>query len=465
MSFMVNKPSKPTLIAPSGIVGTSKPTYRWNMASGATKYRLSVYSLTASGYVLTQNVLASTACSGSTCSFTQPTALPLGNYRFKVSAYNALGWGPVSSWMYFTFGPPGKPTLISPSGATTATTPKYRWNTVAGATKYKLSVYNIDTSTYVVNVNVNASTYCVGGTCGYKPSTVLNVGSNYRFKVRAYNPAGWGPISAWMKFNITCARANFPFSDGFETGTLRSMWSTYTTDEGRVQVSSSYKHGGTYSVLLDDTTDNATYSTAGLILTINLAGQTEVDLGFWWREFGDENDPEDGVFISDDFGSTWKKVLSFNGGPSSYRKDVIDLDAEAASSGISFTGCFQIKFQGYDNYSISTDGYSIDDVKVYNHMSAPSLVSPSGTITDTTPAYTWNQVTGANKYQLYVYSITGGTSVLNQIMSTSSACTGGTCSFTQPAALSTGNYRFRMRAYNMGGWGPFSTWKFFTISP
>ena len=161
------------------------------------------------------------------------------------------------------------------------------------------------------------------------------------------------------------AVAGFPFCDGFESGSLGASWTTYTTIEGRVQVSSTYPYTGTsYSVLLDDSVDSSAYSHAAIILTIDLSGRSEVDLDFWWREFSDENDPADGVFISDDNGASWYQALSFNNGPSYYRNDVVDIDAAAAANGLTLNDHFQIKFQFYDNYSIPADGYAIDEVRI-----------------------------------------------------------------------------------------------------
>ena len=167
--------------------------------------------------------------------------------------------------------------------------------------------------------------------------------------------------------------AGFPFYDGFESGTLSSEWSVFTDAEGRVTVSSSYPYEGTYAVLLDDSVSGSSYSTAALIMRIDLAGETEVDLDFWWREFNDENDPEDGVFISDNYGSSWYQVLSFNNGPQSYTHALIDLDAAAAAFGLTLNDHFRIKFQFYDNYPLTSDGYGIDEVR----LSRPITPTPT----------------------------------------------------------------------------------------
>jgi hypothetical protein len=153
------------------------------------------------------------------------------------------------------------------------------------------------------------------------------------------------------------------FYDDFETGVLNTdVWTTTTTYEGRVQVSATYPYSGTYSVLLDDDTDGSAFSEAALILPLNLAGATQVELDFWWREFGDENDPEDGVFISDDDGASWYQALSFNDGSSTFTNAVVDIDAAATANGLTLNNQFQVKFQFYDDYSIPTDGYAIDTV-------------------------------------------------------------------------------------------------------
>ena len=169
--------------------------------------------------------------------------------------------------------------------------------------------------------------------------------------------------------------ASFPFYDGFESGTLGSDWTISTTNQGRVQVGSSYAYAGTYSLLLDDALNDTTFSIAAAILTVDLSGQTQVELDFWWREFADENHPEDGVFISDDDGGHWYSLFSFNDGPEFWRHQIVDLDAAAAAQGLTLNDHFQIKFQFYDDDPIPTDGYAIDEVQVRLNA-APVLAWP-----------------------------------------------------------------------------------------
>ena len=185
----------------------------------------------------------------------------------------------------------------------------------------------------------------------------------YYLLVRASgHPNEGGPDHFYTLRVLTVA--SFPFCDGFEAGNLGAGWMTYTTDEGRVQVSSSYPYSGTYSVLLDDSVEGSSYSHAALILTIDLSGQSDVDLDFWWRDFDDEDHPADGVFLSDDWGTTWVFAANFIGSQSSFTSEIVDVDAIAASHGLTLNDRFQIKFQFYGNNSIPSDGYSIDEVCV-----------------------------------------------------------------------------------------------------
>jgi hypothetical protein len=199
MNYTYGPPKTTTLYSPNGTIDTSTPTYKWKAVKGTFVYRLSVYSIDTSNYVLSENVKANTNCSGGICSYKPTTALSLGDYRFKVKGHNVAGWGPVSNWMKFKYGTPAAPTLISPHGTIVTGTPTYKWKAVSGAYFYKLSVYFIDGSSTVISENVIAGTYCSGGTCSYKPTTVLSQG-NYRFFVRGHNAVGWGPQSTWKTY-------------------------------------------------------------------------------------------------------------------------------------------------------------------------------------------------------------------------------------------------------------------------
>jgi len=81
-----------------------------------------------------------------------------------------------------------------------------------------------------------------------------------------------------------------------------------------------------------------------------------------------------------------------------------------------------------------------------------TLISPSGTIEDETPTYTWNEVESAAEYRLQVDD--GAT--FDQWYDASSACSGGTCSVTPGESLEAGGHTWKVQARNEEGSGSWS---------
>lgn len=122
-----------------------------------------------------------------------------------------------------------------------------------------------------------------------------------------------------------------PFEDDFESGFLDPLkWTVETTVDGRAQVSGEYPASGSFSLLLDDAVNDSNDSIAAVVSApFDLSSIPNPILSFEWRDFRDENDPEDGVFLSLDGGLSWSRILSFNEGPSEYTREELDLSADA----------------------------------------------------------------------------------------------------------------------------------------
>ncbi len=158
---------------------------------------------------------------------------------------------------------------------------------------------------------------------------------------------------------------SIPYTTGFELGQLDTFWCSTSSDiGGRILVSSqNTPHNGGYHMTMD--TDNiGTYSQNEATLGLKLAGETAVNLSFYYKEFGDENDPEDGLFLSDDAGANYVKVFDFTDDPTNYTLVLMNLSQLALANGLSLTDSFIVKFQQYDNYSVPTDGFAFDDINV-----------------------------------------------------------------------------------------------------
>jgi hypothetical protein len=158
--------------------------------------------------------------------------------------------------------------------------------------------------------------------------------------------------------------AVLPFRDGFESGILGKSWIEAADNEGRVRIESLYPYLGNYSLLLDDSIAEGDYSHASGSLFVDLSDHKDVRLSFWWREFDDEDHPNDGVFISDDYGATWSQAFSFNGSTEVFTHTIIDLDSTASAAGMTLNNHFLVKFQFFGNFPIPFDGYAIDDVQI-----------------------------------------------------------------------------------------------------
>ena len=216
-----NIPGKATLVSPSGTIATNTPTYTWNAVPLATWYYLWVNdSANASGKITQWYTATQAGCAAGTgtCSVTSTTTLANGAAQWWIQTWNDSGYGPWSDGMPFIVtsgGPPGKATLLSPSGSITTDTPSYIWNAVAGATWYYLWVNDGGSASNSANGRAKKSavilewytasqTGCPNGTgtCSVTPSIALSQGAG-QWWVQPWNNCGYGPWSDGKTFAVT----------------------------------------------------------------------------------------------------------------------------------------------------------------------------------------------------------------------------------------------------------------------
>jgi hypothetical protein len=162
--------------------------------------------------------------------------------------------------------------------------------------------------------------------------------------------------------------SSFPYTIDFESGKVDDYWILKTeSEDGRVQITTSNSpHSGNKHLTMD-VSSNGHYSTNEAWLHLDLNGESQVEMKFWWKDFGDENHSNDGIYFSDDGGDTFKKVYELK--PQSYsnnywRKFSLDVDELASTNDLELTNNFVIKFQQYDNYKIPSDGFAFDDISI-----------------------------------------------------------------------------------------------------
>jgi hypothetical protein len=102
--------------------------------------------------------------------------------------------------------------------------------------------------------------------------------------------------------------------------------------------------------------------------------------------------------------------------------------------------------------------YSPD--RTFTITAIPVPLSPSGTIVDTTPTYTWTKIAGATQYRFQLMK--GTTSVYIKAVA-SSACGATTCTNTPTTALGHFTYQWKVQVMVGGVWKPYSAYKTFTI--
>ncbi|MFZ1081357.1 MAG: T9SS type A sorting domain-containing protein, partial [Candidatus Kryptoniota bacterium] len=194
-------PAAPTVLFPgNGSAGESVSplVFEWNTSSTATKYLFQLSgNNTFSTYVVNDSNVTDTTRTVYALAY-------LTKYFWRVSAYNAGGYGTFSTIDSFTTEaapppppvPPASPTALLPANNSTfqrADTLVFKWNTSSTATKYLFQLSGNNTfSTYVVNdSNVIDTTRTV---------TALAHLTKYFWRVSAYNTAGYSAFSAVDSF-------------------------------------------------------------------------------------------------------------------------------------------------------------------------------------------------------------------------------------------------------------------------
>lgn len=198
-------------------------------------------------------------------------------------------------------------------------------------------------------------------------------------------------LSATASFAQTYATV--PYYTGFESGALDASWTATSSQPGvNIEVIQSgtltwssqtaYSYAGNYFLGMDFGTGGS-YNLNQGDLHLNLNGESGLRLSFKWAEWNDETEAEDGIFVSDDDGATFTKILDLDGAATTDLTWVgfnMSLDSINALYGLSFTSTYIIRFQQYDNYYFAggNDGFLFDEINVNTTCPATSaLISPA----------------------------------------------------------------------------------------
>ena len=227
-----SKPSKATLLNPTGSISDNTPTYTWNAVSNSSWYYLWVND--SSGNKIKKWYTASQAgCSNGsgTCSITPNTTLANGAGKWWIQTRNSSGYGAWSSAKNFSLGAnttPPATILISPTGSINDNTPTYSWNAVSNSSWYYLWV-NDSSGNKIKKWYTASQAGCSNGsgTCSITPNTTLANGAG-KWWIQTWNSSGYGAWSSVKNFSLsanTTPPATILISP---TGSISDNTPTYT---------------------------------------------------------------------------------------------------------------------------------------------------------------------------------------------------------------------------------------------
>jgi hypothetical protein len=173
--------------------------------------------------------------------------------------------------------------------------------------------------------------------------------------------------------------ATIPYYQGFESGVLDSNWYiTSSMPTGRIQVWSSDTLIWVGDTAIAAAGDNflgmdmpqgGTFNLNQAWLGLNLTGAANLYFSFWWSDWNDETSPDDGIYISQDAGLTFVKVLDLLGANNPDLNWVyfnLNLDSINIAHNLTYGPNYVIKFQQYDDYYMGggNDGFLFDEINI-----------------------------------------------------------------------------------------------------
>ncbi|MBI3111316.1 MAG: fibronectin type III domain-containing protein [Ignavibacteriales bacterium] len=411
-------------------------------------------------------------------------------YFWRVRARNSMGYSGWSSIGSFSTIPPAPepPLLASPSNGVSEqpTTVSLTWNPSASATSYRLQVSTSSsfTTTIFDQEGITSTSQTVGG---------LANNTTHFWRVRALNAGGASDWSTVWRFTTNVSAPATPTLVSPSNGSVNQpttptlTWNPVSSaDTYRLQVSTSSSFA---TMLIEDSTITSTSREVGplsqgttyswRVSARNSAGSSTFSST---RTFTTVPPPPDQpILASPADGATYQPTtltLSWNAvsGAQTYRLQVSTSASFASTivddstlSGTSMqVGALATNTQYYWRVRAKNAGGTGPSSNTWSFITteaapsppaAPVLSSPSNGATGVpqSPTLSWSASAGATSYQLQV----SGTSDFGSLVTDRSGLS-STSSMVEGLAENT-TYHWRVRAYNAGGAGDWSTaWSFTT---
>jgi hypothetical protein len=485
LTFQIDIPAppKPLITRPVGDVATSFPTFVWESVPNASEYALWVNDFNTG-----RRVIYRTNFDG--LDYTHFDPLVDGTYRAWVRATNSVGEdSPWSDFVEFTIDLP-TPTatkITAPATPTTNVNPRIVWDAVPGAYRYDLWVDYRDggVNQYIRNENITGQNW-------YDPATLPQ--GNYVAWVRAANANGEvAPWSPAYSFNVDILPPGTPTLTG-PTGpggslTITTANPTFTWTE--------VDRAHTYDLWVNNQTTGELQIIREKALTTNsytsVSNLPQGDYRAWVR----------GINSASEVGA-WSPAYSFTiddpipsvpviTGPQPNPGGAVETDTptitwSADVTGQSYDLWIDNNSLGVTQYRRKTDvigeSYTIPyEERLPEHIftiwvrsengsgefsdwsepfqmridvpnpTTPTIVSPGGTIFDTTPIFEWTHARGSVQYEILVRDLDRQENIVLNVRNFKVNPDGTIASYETPEsqAFRKGTYRFWIRAFNSQG--------------
>ena len=488
----ISPPAAPTLISPSGSVNTRTPQYVWYAAANATGYWMTIARASDGAYMYNSAVTPN--CNATTCWITPSVSLADGTYWYKVTAGNSGGWGSASAALSFTVAtqPPAAPTLVSPSGSITSTTPQFVWYVSPGATGYWMTVAK-SSGTYVYNSAISPS--CNSYTCWITPSLNLADG-DYWYQITAGNSVGWGSASSKMNFNVATQPPAAPTlispSGSISNPNPQFVW--YVSPGATAYRMTITKSDSSYTYNSNVPPSCNSY-TCWITPSLNLTGgdywyQITAGNAVGWSSasakmyFTVSTDPPAAPTLISPNGSIsnaapqfvwyatanatayWMTVVRSSDGAYLYNSYITPscngytcwITPSLNLSG----GSYWFKITAGNSFGWGSASSQMNFTVSLDVPAAPTLILPTGTAPIGSPLFVWYASTNSTAYWLTVVRSSDGAYMFNSYVNPNT--NGYACWMTLPGSLANGTYWYKVTAGNSNGWGSASSPMSFTIS-
>jgi hypothetical protein len=451
----------PTLTSPIGS-STASAAFTWNAVAGADHYDIWAQNVQTGQVLRNQNV------TGTTWTPASPFT-PGDRYNWCVRAIDSANHpGPWSSVQTFTAYVLAAPTLIGPTGSS-ATLPTFSWNAVTGADHYDIWVQDAQTGQVLRNQNVAGTTWA--------PSSPLIQGHGYSWWVRAVSSAG--VAGGWSTgLNISVPSLAVPTLTGpIGSATLLPTF-TWNAVTGADHYDIWVQNVQTGQVLRNQNVTGTTWTPAGPLTPT-------AKYNWWVRAIDSVNSPGPWSatqtftayvlaapgLIGPTGSSTTLPTFSWNAVAGADHYDIWVQDAQTGQvlrnqnvAGTTWTPASPlIRGHGYTWWVRAVNNTGIAGVWsaglsfTVPALALPTLIGPSGSASSL-PTFTWNAVTGADHYDIWIQNVQTGQVLRNQNV------TGTT--WTPATSLTSGaKYNWWVRAIDSANSaGPWSATETFTVA-